>query len=280
MGGFYSPFFQNKASFSLPWQQGYLRVIDALIKDEPLTPDFWQEQLSLITPLQPSQLTLMLLPLFVYYHDDLLTLRQQIDTFISVYSLSPSYREYLYLFASAIAASLRRQKRELIPQLIENYPQFKLSSYLIWLQNRLLAGIPLNQLIKQFPKELDPKLYPFFVALFAVFDTLEMPHLALLRVSQTPLAMETMGLTSALLGAMGGMKKLPQIWQLNYLKIANEQELIAKINTLWQHWTGNLSDNLAYFIATPLIMQPRSSLRLISQEEYLNFPTLVKKEDK
>ncbi|MGK7931344.1 MAG: hypothetical protein AB4041_07910 [Microcystaceae cyanobacterium] len=281
IGGFYPPFFQNNDSFSLPWQKGYLGIVDALIKHEPLTSDFWKTQSNVITPLidEPTQLTLMLLPLFVYYHDDLVTLKKQIDTFLSVYSLNSSYRESLYLFASAIAACLRRQDTGLITKLIENHPQFNLSSHLIWLQNRLSDGIPLNQLVQQFSKELDPKLSPFLIALFVVFDTLEMPHLALQRVSQIHVSKESTSLTGVLLGAMGNIEKLSLTLRFNYFKRVNEQQLIPQINTLWQQWTGNLSDDLAYSIATPLIMQPRPSLQLISQQEYLTFPTLLKKED-
>ncbi|MGK7945906.1 MAG: hypothetical protein AB4058_15695, partial [Microcystaceae cyanobacterium] len=259
MGGLYPPFFQNTSSLSLPWQQGYLVIIDALLKDKISTPNFWQDSASLMTSLKPTQVNLMLLPLSVYYHDDLLTLKQHLDRFISASSLTPSYRESLYLFASAIAASLRRQDTRLIEQLIQHYPQFNLTSYLIWLKDRLSAGVPINQLIRQFPKELDLELLPFFLTLFAISDTPEMPHLALLRVSQTPLQPQiTMGLTGALLGAMGRLEKLPIIWQLRYHKIADQQELIPKLNALWQHWTGNLSDYIADSVATPLVMQPRS----------------------
>ncbi|MGK7947021.1 MAG: hypothetical protein AB4058_21385, partial [Microcystaceae cyanobacterium] len=84
----------------------------------------------------------------------------------------------------------------------------------------------------------------------------------------------TMGLTGALLGAMGRLEKLPRICQLRYHQIADQQELIPKLNALWQHWTGNLSEYIADSVATPLVMQPRSSLRLISQQEYVEFPKL------
>ncbi len=277
--GLISPSFSIEQSF---WQKETLIVIETLMAHNRLDLTKCLNKKEILTFLRdkPAQCCLLLLPLIVYFHDDLFTLQQQLDEIIHTYQLSQTTKESLYLWTEAITAALKRKlsPSSLMTQLVANHPYFSLKDALIEVQRGLETGVSVNQLQKSasFPKNRE--LTSIFLALFSFCATPDALALSLNRLSAMNLSPIALGLTSALGGAYGNIQGMPWTWWVSLEQNKQQSSKLHKINCLWHKWTGKLDydRNLTPLtsIISPLTLQDRPSLRLVSHQEYVKFPRL------
>ncbi|MGL5808293.1 MAG: ADP-ribosylglycohydrolase family protein [Xenococcaceae cyanobacterium] len=211
-------------------------------------------------------------PLALYYHENFESLEEQLTMAIESWQDIKAYiaLKDLMLWYEAIALALReRLAPNPLPQLIERSQAIgsNLTKILEQLQASLAEANSLEQIIATLGQPVEKSRLAIPLALYCFAATPEDFNLAVTRARRLG---DCLGTTAALTGALAGVYNsisgIPLTWILTC-----DRDVERQATKLFASWAGIASDransslDIEAIAATSLI-QPRSSLKIISQK--------------
>ncbi len=249
-----------------------LESIKLLNNSEIFSLESWQN----LIKKNPNKFPLAIIPLALFRHDYLTDFQDFLQSLTQTQILSPDDHTALFCWGYFLSSLLReRFKAEnCLTELQSLAHGTILEDYLIFMKSAIQQGLPLSKIIETLisqPSALTENI-PLAIALsfYCFIDTPENFSISIQRANQIlhPLVGP---LTGALAGTYHGLTGIPFFYQLKTERNLAEFDLPEQINQLWNRWSGNLSTNSLPFstaLASPLVIQRRSNLRLISQADY------------
>jgi hypothetical protein len=251
-----------------------LETIDILGYSDSISLEKWQ----CLTQNNPREFSLALIPLSLFRHDYLTSLQSELALLSENQLLSPDDALALFCWGHVLSLILR----EKLPS--KNKVEFCLSSLQAFIQGTVLEKdlIGIKQAIQKgysldrVTQNLESSNLSSAIALSLYFflDTPEQFDLSLKRAAliNYPLVLS---FTGALAGAYHGFTGIPLAWRF----VPTELAFPDRIRQFWGQWSGVLPENTLPFstaiaerhcvIASPLVIQRRPNVPLISQEEYV-----------
>ncbi|OKH26189.1 hypothetical protein NIES593_03715 [Hydrococcus rivularis NIES-593] len=228
------------------------------------------------TPTNSGELAVAALPILFFFHDDLGLLKEQLQHLVNIWQLSAQTLEDVLIWAYAIALALREKldPDRLLPQILVRYrsAQTPLIDQLEQVRTWLEQGTSLRQAIAQISRDGKPN--PIALALYCFARTPEDFRLCLMQAIRTgKQASLVAALTGALAGAHNSFSGIPIDWRVAVGKHPTGQKLTREATCLFAAWSGaykleGLDTLKSAAVTSPLVMQPRSSVKIISQGEY------------
>lgn len=225
-----------------------------------------------------GELILGTLPLIVFFHDAPSLLGEQLNTLAIKWQLPPEQLEEIMVFSQLIALILPEKLniKDIIPQLLteHNLPDSRLSQSLEQVGSFWQRETPLRQVTAHFARQMPLEQSALALAIYCFGRTPEDFSVGVLSASQTHSSIIT-ALVGALAGAYNSGCGIPPHWHLGMKTTENRQLIEQTLPQLWAMWTGvNSLVNIERYlnlsaVNSPLVMQKRSSVRLISQKEFL-----------
>ena len=250
------------------WQQIGLRILEILINSGQLSRQDWQR----IHQQQPSNLkgtpafagseiAAIAVPLTLFFHDSPSCLQKHLLAGVETWQFSEEAWEDILVWAKTLALILREKLP--LPYLFT-----QMDSPLLEQQ-----GISLSQVIAQLSRQFSPSQAAIALSLSCFAQTPEDFRLCVLRAAQTGSQSPSISaLTGALAGAYNSVSGLPITWQLGIERHSTAQAITQRGCQLFAIWSGHydltsLDFLLKAAVASVQVLQPRSSLHLISQQE-------------
>jgi len=219
----------------------------------------------------PREFPVALIPTALFRHDYLTGFQDELGILRENQLISPDDALALLGWGQVLSLILR----EKLPS--ENKVEFCLSSLqaftrgtvlekdLIWIKQAIQEGYSLERVVETLG--VSELLSAIALSLYFFLDTPEHFDLTLKRaiLMNNPLVLS---FTGALAGAYHGFTGIPLAWRLTQTDTA----FSSQIPQFWSQWSGVLSENTLSFstaIASPLIIQRRPNVPLISQGEYV-----------
>lgn len=224
-----------------------------------------------------DRLTVLLLPLLLFYFDNQNLLRQIVTQNNPWYSISPEALEDVLTWGNTIALVFREkiEVKHLIKQikLSIKAKNTNLSKKLIIVEEALITGKSLTKVIKDLSSLEKHHQIPLALSLYCFGSTPEDFSLAVSLAARTgKWALTTAALTGAIAGSYNGLTGIPINWRMWGYQNREYQQAMKQVNKLYNDWSGvyNLSlDNDDFrVVAVPQTIQPRPQLKIISQGEF------------
>ncbi len=221
-----------------------------------------------------NQIILDILPITIFFHDHPYGLREELE---SLWAPPLPPLEDALIWGEAIALALREKldMRRFITQVLKFYrtDSSPLPDQLRQIEIFLKQATPLTQVVSQLSRQGMKSQTAIALAIYCFASTPEDFHLSVLRATQTgAIASLTTPLTAALSGAYNSFQGIPIAWRLTFEKEEMGRQCYDSASHLFTRWAGVyptsehlLSPSVA--VASVRVMQPRSSLQLISQKE-------------
>jgi ADP-ribosylglycohydrolase len=228
------------------------------------------------------------LPAFLLFHDDFRTLTQQLEEFASLWEIDRETVEEMLIWGYAIALAFREKLNgeRAIEQLLASklkIPIF-LKEQLEQAEICLANGLSLKQSVARIARSDTLARSTIAIALYCFASTPEDFHLALMRaVKVAKQAPAIANLTGAIAGAYNSFSGIPLRWRVltaalpksKALQQSTNQTIIDRTTELFAVWSGayrlnNLASLQTSAIASASVIQPRSNLKIISQQDYLS----------
>jgi hypothetical protein len=278
-----------------PWNRLGIDLLERLLASGTLSANDWEQMWACLsaasdgkTPTNGGEVAVVLLPVLFFFHDDLGLLKEQLQHLADIWQLSAQTLEEVLIWAYAIALALREKLApdRLVAQILTRYrsAQTPLIEQLEQVQTSLERGTSLQQAIALIARQ--GKQAPIAIALYCFACTPEDFRLCLMRATRTgKQASIVAALTGALAGAHNSFSGIPIDWRVVVEKHPTGQKLAREATHLFAVWSGAYRleglDSLKFAAVTsPLVMQPRSSLKIISQGEYSFLDTLFNVDSK
>jgi hypothetical protein len=242
-------------------------IIDTLGHFGSISPEKWQN----LAQTNPREFPVALIPLALFRHDYLTSFQDELAILSKNQLISPD--DALALFAwGHVLSSIVREK---FPS--ENKVEFCLASLeafaletvwkkeLISIKQAIQQGYSLERVVQTLgSSNLSSAIA---LSLYFFLDTPEHFDLTLNRAAlmNSPWILS---FTGALAGAYHGFTGIPLAWRLTQTDLIFSE----RIRQFWSQWSGVLSENALPFstaIASPLVIQRRPNVPLISQNEYV-----------
>ena len=245
-----------------------IEIIDTLGHSGSISLEKWQD----LAQTNPREFPVALILLALFRHDYLTGFQDELAILSENQLISPDDALALlgwgYMLSSIV--------REKFPSKNKNTVEFCLSSLqavtqgtvweesLIGIKRAIQEGYSLERVVETLgASEL---LSAIALSLYFFLDTPEYFDLTLKRAAliKHPLVLP---FTGALAGAYHGFTGIPLAWRLTQ----PEPMFLEPIHQFWGQWSGVLSENALPFstaIASPLVIQNRPNLQLISQGDY------------
>jgi hypothetical protein len=253
-----------------------------LLKSAIATED-WKQNYSFSLNKKGSKLSsgeaiAVLLPVFVLFHDDFRVLEQQLKDFASLWAIDRETVEEMLTWGYALALAFREKLNgeSAIEQLLAS--QFKIP---ISLKQQLEQAeicrhkrLSLKQSISQIARSDNLASNAIALALYCFASTPEDFYLAIMRAARVAkLAPEIAYLTGAIAGAYNSYSGIPLRWRVN-VRQPSSISTLEQITELFAVWSGayrltNLTALQEAAIASASVIQSRSTLKIISQQENL-----------
>ncbi len=236
-----------------------------------------------------GELILGTLPLMVFFHDAPSLLWEQLQGLVVQWQLPPDTLEEMMIWGELLTLIFREtvKVQEIISQLLtyDCSSDSSLRESLKQIESFVQLETPLRQVINHFARHNPPEHSAIPLAVYCFSSTPEDFSLGVLRAFQTNSPVIT-ALVGALAGAYNSCLGIPSHWQIALRNIENSQLINQTIPTLWTMWIGSntlgktkLDGNMTA-VNSPLVMQKRSSVTLISQKEYLRLTPLFDRNSK
>jgi hypothetical protein len=242
-------------------------IIDTLGHSGIISLEKWQN----LAQTNPREFPVALIPLALFRHDYLTGFQDELAILRKNQLLRPDDAVTLLCWSHVLSSIVR----EKFPS--ENKVEFCLASLQAFTQGTVLEesligikkAIQEGYSLDRVTQNLESSNLSFASALSLYFflDTPEHFDLTLKRacLMNNPLVLS---FTGALAGAYHGFTGIPLAWRLTQTDTA----FSSQIPQFWSQWSGVLSENTLPFstaIASPLIIQRRPNVPLISQGEYI-----------
>jgi hypothetical protein len=267
-----------------PWSQIASDLSDRLLAFGNLSIDDWEQiyqqyQNFFRKKAMPRSdaIALAVLPLLFFFHEDSDLLKNQLQPLSQVWLLSEEILEDVCIVGYTISLALKERldSEGAIAQILTRYrgTNSLLIQQLEQFQTFLVQKASLEEIILKTTRQANLKNSSFPMALYCFSYTPEDLPLSLLRaarVEQPTIA----PLTGALAGAYNSLNGIPLGWRVAIGRHPlghSQAQQIKKIFSLWsgayQSDRSEILESMA--IASPSAIQPRPSLKIISQGEYL-----------
>lgn len=263
-----------------PWIVSQLMLTEQLLENDEFSLEKWQ---FLLNKENYGEIILTIIPLLLLIQDDddqwqtLLKKLQNIDNSLTKKLIYVSYGKTII----TLALRQKLNPTHLIEQLLLYSENLSLTHLLITIQTLLAQKAPLSQVIPTLQSTVKTEEIAIALALYSFCSTPEDNELCVQRLAQSPIQRNlTCGLTATLVGVYNGFRDVPLRWKMGVKKSRIWEQMKQKTPQLWEKWAGvyqlrELALNKTMAIASPLVMQPRSTLSLISYKETLKFPSKI-----
>lgn len=224
-----------------------------------------------------SEMALAILPIILYYHDNLSKLELLIYQAAQSWQISLSKIDGILWWSTAIALILREklapenlwQQISITSEIFKNSFQHNLDS----LQNLCDRGLSITEVTEELSLITAPECLPFLLSLYCFYQT---PENFVLTIKQANTLKNRvpriLALTGFLSGAYNTKIGLPIDWRKFSQNGDNYQKADQLGSKVFALWSGvNLSGrniDISAIIATPRTLQNRPGLTIISQKEY------------
>ena len=244
-------------------------IINTLGHSGNIALEKWQN----LAQTNPREFPVALIPTALFRHDYLTGFQDELGILSENQLISPDDALALLSWSQVLSLIVR----EKFPSRNKNKVEFSLSSLqiftkgtvweesLIGIKRAIQEGYSLERVVETLgTSEL---LSTIALSLYFFLDTPEHFDLTLKRAAliKHPLVLP---FTGALAGAYHGFTGIPLTWRLTQ----PESMFLEPIHQFWGQWSGVLSEKtlpLAIAIASPLVIQARPNVPLISQGEYV-----------
>lgn len=278
------------------WSEIGIDLMESAIASGTLSPNDWERiynpyQRVLISKsaFNSGAIATAVLPVLLLFHENPNALREQLQYLGELIELSNETKEDVLIWGYAIALALREKldADDAIAQILSRYPngQSPLIQQLKQVRVFLQQGIPLKQAVAQITRT-DKSQQSTMALAFYCADNWEDFRLCLMRAMHSgKQASLVTALSGALVGAYNSFSAIPIQWRVAISQNSTGQQLLQQATQMVAIWSGvyeiEKADFLSYeAVSSPQVIQPRSSLKIISQGEYLSNPTLSIVDDK
>ena len=242
-------------------------IIDTLGHLGSIFPEKWQN----LAQANPREFPVALIPLALFRHDYLTGFQDELAILSKNQLLSPDDALALFCWGHVLSWIVREKFSS------KNKVEFCLSSLqavtqetvweesLIGIKQAIQEGYSLERVVEMLGvSQLSSAIA---LSLYFFLDTPEHFELTLNRAAlmNSPWVL---CFTGALAGAYHGFTGIPLAWRLTQTDLIFSE----RIRQFWSQWSGVLSENALPFstaIASPLVIQRRPNVPLISQGEYV-----------
>lgn len=242
------------------------------------------------TPANSGEIAMAMLSALLFCHDSDSWRQERLEYFVSNWRHSDWALEDVLIWGYAIALALREKipPHQWIERISSRYQtaQTPLIEQLALVRTFLERGTPLQQAIAQMARQVSSKQMAIAIALYCFLSTPDDFRLSLMRAMQAGKeAKAVAALTGALAGAYNSFSGIPIGWRIALGKHPIGQQLLQEATELFAVWSGAYRPNSSPLlesaaVASPLVMQPRPSLKIISQGEYSFLDTFFKVDSK
>ena len=241
-------------------------VIDTLGHSGIISLEKWQD----LAQHNPREFALALIPLSLFRHDYLTGLQSELALLSQNQLLSPDDALALFCWGHLLSSIVRekfpsKNKLEFCFTSLQAFTQRTvLEKDLIWIKQAIQEGYSLDRVTQNL--ESSNLSSAIALSLYFFLDTPEHFDLTLKRASLMDNLL-VVSFTGALAGAYHGFTGIPLAWRLTQ----PEPMFQEHIRQFWGQWSGVLSENAlpsSTAIASPLVIQNRPNLPLISQGDY------------
>ncbi|GAB4241431.1 MAG: hypothetical protein Kow0049_30060 [Stanieria sp.] len=237
---------------------------------------FWELQLESLSCTN-EEAVWIILPLVLLFHDNLFCFREQWQQLPWLYHQSLEVEEAICFWSEAIALTLREKLNftESLDSIILDVEDQRAS--LVKQLNQALTLSSQGKSLQEVVEELDqedqsnPMQKAIALAWYCFYSSPENFSLCIRRAMNTgSQSLTIVILTGALAGAYNGMTGIPLNWRLASQNNAFYQRLEQQSQRLLATWSGMYQPNLetisTSIFAAAGVIQPRSSLKIISQQ--------------
>ena len=264
-----------------PQHISWLEINQGIVTKIPLHLEqslFWKNlNLNFGEKITVSELALAVLPIILYYHDDLHQLESLLYQHAKYWRIPLSNLDGILWWSAAISLILREklvpenlwQQLAIICKIFSTSFRENLTS----LQTLFNQGLSIKEITEELYWAVNPSNFPFLLSLYCFSQTPEDFSLALKQAMKVEnRTAELLVLTGFLSGAHNIGIGLPVKWD-KFCQNRNDHQKICqlgrKIFDLWSgvYFPGN-NVNISAIIATPRTLQNRPHLTIISQKEY------------
>ena len=246
-----------------------LEMIEILGHSNSISPQKWQN----LSQTNPREFPVALIPVALFRHDYLTSFQDELAILSENQLITPDDALALLSWGQVLSSIVR----EKFPSNNKNTVEVCLSSLqavtqgtvgeesLIGIKRAIQEGYSLERVVETLgASEL---LSAIVLSLYFFLDTPEHFDLTLKRAAlmNSPWILS---FTGALAGVYHGFTGIPLAWRLTQTDLIFSE----RIRQFWNQWSGVLSENALPFstaIASPLVIQPRPNVPLISQGEYV-----------
>ena len=246
------------------WSQIAIETTEKLIQSGQLTSADWQQlsQNRMSRTATSSETALATLPVILFFHESPSLLVEQLQQ-AAVWLHPSASRTELFIWGAAIALALRErlQPAQFVSQLLHlGTVESPLVQQLEEIKGFIAHGIGLSQIGSRY----SPLLKAFYYFGFTPEDF----RLSVERAAHSDEAPLTTALTGALAGVYNSLSGIPIEWRLGDRHPAISHSL-QQSQRLFNMWSGAYAPETipsTAAIASVLVMQKRSSLKILSQE--------------
>jgi hypothetical protein len=265
-GSFFSPQVQDSDAIAVR-DSILTEIINTLGHFGSISPEKWQN----LAQTNPREFPVALIPLALFRHDYLTGFQDELAILSENQLISPDDALALFAWGHLLSSIVRekfasKNKVEFCFASLQAFTQGTvLEEYLICLKQAIQEGYSLQRVVQTLgSSNLSSAIA---LSLYFFLDTPEHFDLTLKRAAliNSPWILS---FTGALAGAYHGFTGIPLAWRLTQTDTA----FSSQIPQFWSQWSGVLSENtLSYStaIASPLVIQTRPNVPLISQSEYV-----------
>ena len=243
-------------------------IINTLGHSGSISLEKWQD----LAQTNPREFPVALIPVALFRHDYLTSFQDELAILSENQLISPDdalallgWGQVLSLIVREKFPSKNKNKVEVCLSSLQAFTQGTVwEESLIGIKRAIQEGYSLETVVETLgASEL---LSAIALSLYFFLDTPEYFDLTLKRAAliKHPLVLP---FTGALAGAYHGFTGIPLAWRLTQ----PEPMFLEPIHQFWGQWSGVLSENALPFstaIASPLVIQNRPNLQLISQGDY------------
>ncbi len=267
-----------------PWSEIGICTAESLIRSGKLDPSDWQHIphcqevfLDLKNTASSSEAALAILPIALFFHESPSLLREKLEQAAAIWQHSREGSENILVWGYAIALALKEKldPSQFIAQILDHLGivETSIGQQLVKVQTFLARGTGLEQVVAQLSRQGKPSQTAIALALYCFGYTPEDFRLCVTRAARTGYQpRRTAALTGALAGVYNSFSGIPACWRLASQRHQIGKETYQRAKRLFAVWSGvyepdsiDLPQSAA--VASPLIIQPRSSLKMISQKE-------------
>ena len=243
-------------------------IINTLGHSGSISLEKWQD----LAQTNPREFPVALIPVALFRHDYLTSFQDELAILSENQLISPDdalallgWGQVLSLIVREKFPSKNKNKVEVCLSSLQAFTQGTVwEESLIGIKRAIQEGYSLETVVETLgASEL---LSAIALSLYFFLDTPEYFDLTLKRAAliKHPLVLP---FTGALAGAYHGFTGIPLAWRLTQTDLIFSE----RIRQFWNQWSGVLSENALPFstaIASPLVIQNRPNLQLISQGDY------------